>query len=70
MWPQAHNNPQFVRDAKNTQMISKSMTEGKVGLLSPDEIRELDYQNIVDTLQKTEPNAYNYTVFLEPNMDF
>ncbi|GFE53675.1 transcription initiation factor TFIID 23-30 kDa subunit, putative [Babesia ovis] len=60
----------LIRDAKNMQMINKSMAEGKVGLLSPDEIRELDYQVIVETLQKTDPTAYNYTVFLEPNTDF
>ncbi|GBE59759.1 transcription initiation factor TFIID 23-30 kDa subunit, putative [Babesia ovata] len=60
----------FITDAKNMQMIDKSMSEGKVGLLSPDEIRELDYQVIVETMQKTEPKAYNYSVFLEPNMDF
>ncbi|ORM39725.1 uncharacterized protein BXIN_0131 [Babesia sp. Xinjiang] len=60
----------LIKDAKNMQMINKSMAEGKVGLLSPDEIRELDYQVIVETLQKTQPTAYNYTVFLEPNTRF
>ncbi|CDR95879.1 hypothetical protein, conserved [Babesia bigemina] len=60
----------FIKDAKNMQMISKSMTEGKVGLLTLDEIRELDYQIIVETMQKTEPKAYNYSVFLEPNTEF
>ncbi|EDO06830.1 uncharacterized protein BBOV_IV004690 [Babesia bovis T2Bo] len=60
----------LIKDAKDIQVINKSNTDSKGGRMSLDEIRELDYQTIVEALQKRDPTAHNYTVFLEPNMEF
>ncbi|UKJ87790.2 hypothetical protein MACJ_000230 [Theileria orientalis] len=59
----------FFEEAKSVQVsnrLNRGDHEGKGALLKED-VKELEYPVVCETLQKMDPNVHNYNVFLEPN---
>ncbi|EAN33524.1 hypothetical protein TpMuguga_01g00280 [Theileria parva strain Muguga] len=62
----------FFEEAKSVQVsnrLNRADYEDKMSVLKQD-IKELDYQSICETLQKYKSNSHNYNLFLEPNEKF
>ncbi|BAM38791.1 uncharacterized protein TOT_010000259 [Theileria orientalis strain Shintoku] len=56
-------------EAKSVQVskrLSRGDHEAKPALLKED-VKELEFPAVCETLQKTDPNVHNYNIFLEPN---